>query len=74
MFGQKFINTNKMLQCTCLHRADFVAAELAQLNTAEAVFEIGVIGCRPRPDISMCSTVMCLSPSTVWSLDFAHCS
>jgi hypothetical protein len=34
MFGQKFTNTNEMLQCTGLYYADFVAAKLAQLNTA----------------------------------------
>jgi hypothetical protein len=34
MFGQKFTNTNEMLQCTNLHCADFVAVKLAQLNTA----------------------------------------
>jgi hypothetical protein len=34
MFGQKFTNTNEMLQYMALHFADFVAAKLAQLNTA----------------------------------------
>jgi hypothetical protein len=38
MFGQKFTNTNEMIQCTDLHCADFVAAKLAQLNTALNVF------------------------------------
>jgi hypothetical protein len=37
MFGQKFTNTNKMLQCTSLYCADFVAAKLAQLNTAQII-------------------------------------
>jgi hypothetical protein len=35
MFGQKFTNTNKMLQCLALYCADFGAANLAQLNTAK---------------------------------------
>jgi hypothetical protein len=34
MFGQKFTNTNEMLQCLSLHCADLGAANLAQLNTA----------------------------------------
>jgi hypothetical protein len=34
MFGQKFTNTNKMLQCVILHYADFAPANLGQLNTA----------------------------------------
>jgi hypothetical protein len=34
MFGQKFTNTNEILQCTGLHCVDFVAVKLAQLNTA----------------------------------------
>jgi hypothetical protein len=37
MFEQKFTNTNEMLQCPTLHYADFGAANLAQLNTAEVV-------------------------------------
>jgi hypothetical protein len=36
MFGQKFTNINEILQCMTLHCADFVAAKLAQLNTALA--------------------------------------
>jgi hypothetical protein len=34
MFGQKFINTNEMLQYVILHYADFAPANLGQLNTA----------------------------------------
>jgi hypothetical protein len=34
MFGQKFTNTNEMLQYRILHYAEFAPAKLAQLNTA----------------------------------------
>jgi hypothetical protein len=38
MFGQKFTNANKMLQCVILHYADFAPANLGQLNTAWVKF------------------------------------
>jgi hypothetical protein len=36
MFGQKFTNTNEMLQYVILRYADFAPANLRQLNTAVA--------------------------------------
>jgi hypothetical protein len=41
MFGQKFINTNEMLQYRILHYAEFAPTELDQLNTAYVEIQIG---------------------------------
>jgi hypothetical protein len=49
MFEQKFTNTNEMLQCPAPHCADFGAANLAQLNTANTIKLTIEIGLRVSP-------------------------
>jgi hypothetical protein len=44
MFGQKFTNTNEMLQCGRIHCADFGGPKLGELNTALHTADIELIG------------------------------